>query len=353
MFLDGGNAMVLENILLRRGVDALQGRLPPGWSARLASTPGQATGGVVRVTAPDGRATELRAEVKRRLDPRGALELVEQLRATAPAGPALAISSWMSPATRARLVDAGVNVLDLTENIHVVLSDPGLFIDVTGADQDPSPEERRATLKGAKAARVVRSLCRVRVPVGVRELAAIAGTTPGYVSKLITMLDREAALTRTGDGKVSSVQLPRLLERWAEDAPLSSRAMTSSWIDPRGLDALLKRLAGAGQRYAVTGSLAAGRRAPVAAPRLASVYVEDPDLFAKAVGLRPAEAGANVLLLVPKDEAVLGEVWEDGGVLYAALPQVAADLLSGPGRGPAEAEALIAWMGSNEEVGRG
>lgn len=291
--------------------------------------------------------------MKRRLDPRGALELVEQLRASAPDSPALAISSWMSPATRARLVDAGVNVLDLTGNIHVVLSDPGLFIEVTGADQDPSPEERRATLKGAKAARVVRSLCRVRVPVGVRELAAIAGTTPGYVSKLITMLDREAALTRTGDGKVSSVQLPRLLERWAEDAPLSSRATTSSWIDPRGLDALLKRLATAGQRYAVTGSLAASRRAPVAAPRLASVYVEDPELFANAVGLRPAEAGANVVLLVPEDEAVFDDVWEESGVRYAALPQVAADLLSGPGRGPAEAEALIAWMGSNEEVWRG
>jgi hypothetical protein len=119
------------------------------------------------------------------------------------------------------------------------------------------------------------------------------------------------------------------------------------------LDAFLKRLAGAELQYAVTGSLAAARRAPVAGTRLATVYVEDPERFSEAVGLRPADSGANVRLLVPEDEAVFNEGWDEGGVRYAALPQVAADLLSGPGPGPAEAEALIAWMGANEGVWRG
>lgn len=37
----------------------------------------------------------------------------------------------------------------------------------------------------------------------------------------------------------------------------------------------------------------------------------------------------------------------------ARLPVVVADLLSGPGRPPAEAEALMDWMAAHEEVWRG
>jgi hypothetical protein len=84
-----------------------------------------------------------------------------------------------------------------------------------------------------------------------------------------------------------------------------------------------------------------------------SVYVDDPDEFAEAVGLRQAEAGANVLLLVPDDDYVFEDSWTEQGLRFAALAQVAADLLSGPGRGPAEADALLAWMDENPEVWRG
>ena len=40
------------------------------------------------------------------------------------------------------------------------------------------------------------------------------------------------------------------------------------------------------------------------------------------------------------------------GVWYAAPSQVAADLLTSPGRGPAEGEELIQWMQANEEAWR-
>jgi hypothetical protein len=40
------------------------------------------------------------------------------------------------------------------------------------------------------------------------------------------------------------------------------------------------------------------------------------------------------------------------GIWYAAPSQVAADLLTSPGRGPAEAEELINWMRLNEEAWR-
>lgn len=200
---------------------------------------------------------------------------------------------------------------------------------------------------------MVRALCTAAPPIGVRELADEAGTTPGYVSKLVRMLDQRAAVRRTEGGQVGEVDLRRLLERWGADAPLEKRATTTSWIAPRGLRALQERLKKLDTRYTVTGSLAASLRAPVAAPRVVSVYVEDPEAFAAEADLRTADAGANVLLLVPDDDYVFEDTWTEKQIRFAALSQVVADLLSGPGRGPAEADALLAWMNDNEEAWRG
>ena len=88
----------------------------------------------------------------------------------------------------------------------------------------------------------------------------------------------------------------------------------------------------------------------MAASRTVTIYVDDAAHFASALGLRPADAGANVVLLTSTDDVAFEGTWSEAGVRYAALPQVAADLLTSPGRGPAEAEALLAWMEANREV---
>jgi hypothetical protein len=59
-----------------------------------------------------------------------------------------------------------------------------------------------------------------------------------------------------------------------------------------------------------------------------------------------------VLLLSPFDSAVYEHTWERDGLVFTAPSQVAVDLLSSPGRGPAEADALMTWMAENESVWR-
>ena len=349
--------MTSENTIFNKAVDVLRERLPPTWTVQVAALQAGAAGSesarVLRIQAPDGREAALMVQVERRLDPRRARELVPEMRAPEDRRTLLAIAPWMSSATRQVLVDQGANLIDLTGGVRVALADPGLFIETKGADRDPWPSASKVTLRGSQAARIVRALCEARPPIGIRALADKAGTTPGYVSKLVRMLDEQAAVRRTQSGQVGEVDLRRLLERWADDAPLEKRATTSSWLAPRGLSAMQERLRELDVRYAVTGSFAAARRAPVTAPRLISIYVEDPEAFAGAASLRPAEAGANVLLLVPDDDSVFDGTWTDQGLRFAALPLVVADLLSGPGRGPAEAEALLTWMTDNRELWRG
>ena len=93
--------------------------------------------------------------------------------------------------------------------------------------------------------------------------------------------------------------------------------------------------------------------APVAATRFAVVYVESVDEAVSALDLRIAERGANVILIEPEDDGVFEGSTLRNGLNVVAVSQVAADLLTSPGRGPAEAEALIAWMRENEGVWRG
>jgi hypothetical protein len=198
----------------------------------------------------------------------------------------------------------------------------------------------------------VRALVDRKQPPGVREIATLTDIDPGYVSRVLAYLDSQALVERVGRGRLESVDWPGLLRRWAQEAPLDSRGNALTYLAPRGLDALVKRLAGSDERYAITGGLAAAAYAPLAPARLAIVWMEGGEDAADGLGLRPAQRGANVMLLDPRDENVFEGVVRHNRVSYAAPSQTAADLLTSPGRGPAEGEGLLTWMQENEHKWR-
>jgi hypothetical protein len=59
-----------------------------------------------------------------------------------------------------------------------------------------------------------------------------------------------------------------------------------------------------------------------------------------------------VILAEPFDPVAYERTWEQDGVTFDALSQIAADLLTSPGRGPAEADELVGWMAENEDTWR-
>jgi hypothetical protein len=354
MLFVSSNMPYRDNTLADQALAQLQRRLPAGWKVEPCSKPGGTDDACVEVAAPDQRRCRVRVQPRRRLDPRAVLLLAAQAAPSRAAEPLLVASSYLTPGVRARLREAGIAYADLTGNTRLELRDPGLFIETTGANENPEPEERPArSLKGPKAGRVVRALCDLREPGGVRELAGRAGVDPGYLSRLLALLDREALVERGARGRVARVDWARLLRRWADEAPFASRSRVGTFIEPRGLEALIAKLRTSGIRHSVTGSLAASRLAPIAAPRLAVIYVENNDSAAERLTLRPAEAGANVQLAMPADAIVFERAREQDGVTWAAPSQVVADLLGGPGRSPTEAEELLQWMAAHEEAWRG
>lgn len=349
------NKVISGNTLAKTALASLGDRLPPSWRHQVIR--GGAGGGrfadaVLRLASPDGSQATLAVAAKPRVEPRDVETLRERFREWRGVTPVVA-APFLTPRTRERLREAGVAYVDLTGNAWLTLDRPALWIETTGADRGPWPEGRPArTLRGAKAGRVVRALLDLRPPLGVRRLAALAGADPGYVSRVLALLEREALVERKRRGPVTEVDWAGLIRRWAEDHSLLGSNTVASYLDPRGLAALTEKLLRSSVRYALTGSLAASQVAPVAPPRLAALYVDDPEGVAKRLELRPAEAGANVLLVAPFDPVVYERTWEREGLTFAALSQVTVDLLTSPGRGPAEAEELLAWMAGNEDAWR-
>lgn len=336
---------------IAEAVRVLSERLPIGWEAvSTAVTQRNGPDAFLKITSPDGASLRIPVELKDRLRPRGVADVTNALATYAP-GPALVAAPFLSPRTRDQLQAANLNYIDLTGNIRLVLSRPGLFVETAGALADPRPATAPGrSLRGAKAARVVRALCDFRLPLSISDLGTRSNVDVSYASRLVEWLAQEALLERKPRGAVEAVDRPALIRRWAEDYSVLKSNEARGFLDPRGIDNLVRGLANARtQRMFVTGSLAANKIAPIAPARLAMVYVEDIEGAAKFLNLVPADTGANVMLLAPFDEVVFARPATADGLKFVAASQLAVDLLTSPGRAPSEAEAVLQYLSSARE----
>ncbi len=339
-------------------------RLPPSW--RFSVAEGTRVGdfcvdAVVELQAPDGDRVLLLVEAKRALATRDvtyALEQLERARESfdepADVVPML-IARYLPASTRARIEQRGAAYADATGNLRVVLDRPALFLRDTGAARDPwrGPGRPRGSLKGPPAARVVRALADFAPSFTVPELVQRSGASTGATYRVVEFLEREALIERQPRGQITSVDWRALLERWSVDYGFQQSNTVLSYLQPRGLSALVDALRGAPElRYVLTGSLAAECFAPYAPSRLAAIYVERLDELAERLDLREVDTGANVLLAMGDYDVVYERSQDIDGLRIAAPSQVAVDLLTAPGRGPTEAQALLDWMGANEPAWR-
>ncbi len=166
---------------------------------------------------------------------------------------------------------------------------------------------------------------------------------------MLQVLADELVIERVPRGPVTSAEWEPLLRKITATYSLLDANTTSTWIAAAGPDRLVNDLSGLRiGRWAVTGSFVASTLSPVAAPEMAVVYTDDAERLAKAARLLPAKTGANVVLAQPYDPIVFERGQETNGVRSVSIAQAAIDCLTGPGRMPAEGEALLAWMRRNE-----
>lgn len=333
-------------------------RLPPTWQTTetLESEQGS-LGPDVEITleAPDGRVARLVIEIKQGVERRDVGRIVDQTRSktTDPTKVPVVSARYLSTSVRDALAEQGLSYVDATGNIRIVIDTPAVFISDRGEGRDPWRMGRpRGTLKGEPAARVARALLDYRRDWTVRELMAASGSSSGAAYRVLAYLEREELVVKE-DKRYRVTDWGRLLRAWSADASFQTTTRVMAFIEPRGVDYFLGKLTGEPKfPVAVTGSMAAKEWATYAPAKAAYVYVSSIQEAAQQWGLRPNAAAPNVILLEPKtvgDVPFVNTVRSQAGYPVAAPPQVAADLLNGPGREPAEGEHLIEWMKSNEE----
>lgn len=362
-----------EGEAMRRVAAAIRDRLPMGWTAQLKeefkSSTGVVADGVLEIASPRGERAYLILEAKLSVVGRDIAQLesrlhdaADHLSTTSNETRAAIVAPYLSMPVRKRLTEADLSYADLTGNVRIELSEPGLFIMDKGADADPwrGPGRPRGTLKGEPAARVVRALSDIDRAWTMRELIDESGASTGAAYRVIEYLEREGHVERDDQRRVHVLDWLKLLRAWSADYSLTGSNRISRWIAPRGIPNLLELMAdprrmqpGRSFRYAITGTIAAAEWAPYAPASMAMVYVSDTEAATSAWGLHPTESGANTLLVEPPYDVMLERTTINHAGLHIAAPtQVAVDLLGGPGRSPAEAEKLLEWMQSNEEVWR-
>jgi hypothetical protein len=367
-----GNEPKSEADVLLTAAARIQAALPAGWTVQANAKVGGLDGSTNTSRRPGSRLSLMRegktvatyaVEAKRALASNNLLPAINQLLARQGAKSTnsarmlpMLVARYLSTQQQRVLQERGIAYADATGNLYLISEDPLVLLSDRGASADPwrGPGRPTTSLKGLPAARLVRALADFVPPYSVADLADLAGASLGAAYRLSDYLVGEGLLTRSERGPITDVDWPELLRRWSQDTRYLDTSTTRGFLEPRGLDSLVEKLGKQtpSQRYAVSGSLATQPYASYAEARLGLVYADDPPRLASDLGLRPVEAGANVILAAPRSPVVFERTstWRD--ITVVAPSQAVADLLGGPGRNPAEGDYLLDWMKENPNAWR-
>lgn len=256
---------------------------------------------------------------------------------------------FMGPTGRQRCEDAQVAWLDLSGNARIFA--PGIRVQIDGQPNQFKSRGRPFSAFAPKSARIARwLLMHPQEPMAQRKIAQATGMDEGFTSRIVSRLEEDALIVREPDGTIRPRDPDLLLDAWREDYDFSKHQTFRGHVAARSGDELLRRLAGALQeqrvKYAATGLAAAWLLTKFAGFRLVTMYVPErpaPRVLER-LGFREEERGANVWLVVPKDEGVFHGAAHRDGVACVHPVQAYLDLKDQPERTKEAADHLRAEL---------
>ncbi|MDI6809014.1 MAG: type IV toxin-antitoxin system AbiEi family antitoxin [Candidatus Eisenbacteria bacterium] len=304
---------------------------------------------VLDVSTPLGRRRRIYVEIKLAATPSRIREGLRQFKALIPnqrhAYPVLA-STFLGPRAREICREEGFGYLDLAGNCFLQFED--LYLERI-VDKNPFPRPGRpSSLFTPVSSRILRALLEEPVRTWkVGELAQAAQVSLGQTSNVCRRLLGEDYVVKF-QGRIQSNQAGKLLDAWREQYTLAKNTQVAYYSFEREPEQLMARLAATADprqwRYAVTSFAAAFLVAPfVRGIGTVAWYVDGAatiDTWVKALDLRPAEAGPNVILLVPYDVGVFYRTQSVNSIALVGNVQLYLDLYGDPGRGREQAEFL-------------
>jgi hypothetical protein len=256
---------------------------------------------------------------------------------------------FMGPIGRQRCAEAGVAWLDLSGNARIVA--PGIRILIEGEPSQFKTKSRSSSVFAPKGARITRWLLMHPNKVqSQREIAQATGMDEGYTSRITARLEEDDLIIRDEHGAIRPRDPDLLLDAWRENYNFSKHEIVRGHVPARSGDGLLRQLAQElrkhGGGYAATGLAAAWLLTRFSGFRLVTIYLSEhpsSDVLAR-LRFREEGRGANVWLVIPKDQGVFHGVADRDGVACVHPVQAYLDLQDHPERAKEAADHLRAEL---------
>jgi hypothetical protein len=261
----------------------------------------------------------------------------------------LVVVPFMGPVGRRRCEEARIAWIDLSGNARIFA--PGIRVLIEGQPNQFKSRGRPFSAFAPKSARIARwLLMHPRHAMAQREIAQATGMDEGFTSRIVSRLEEDDLVVREPDGGIRPRDPDLLLDAWREDYDFSKHQIFQGHVAARSGEEGLRLLAGGLQgrrvRHAATGLAAAWLLTRFAGFRLATMYVGErpaPDVLER-LGFQEEARGANVWLVVPKDEGVFQGAGERDGVVCVHPVQAYLDLKDQPERAKDAADHLRAEL---------
>jgi hypothetical protein len=259
----------------------------------------------------------------------------------------IVVVPYMGDAGRKACEQADVGWIDLSGNAHITAR--GLRVLIEGRPNQFRARGRPSNVFAPMSSRVARwLLSHPGESFTQREIARATSMDEGFVSRIVSRLEREGYVLRDDRSAIRAKDGRLLLDAWREAYRFSAHTILRGTVAARSGDALLvavsQALAKQKLAYAATGLGAAWLMTHFAAFRTASIYLEkEPSAkLREAIGFHEDDRGANLWLIVPNDEGVFHGAAVIDGVRCVHPVQVYLDLAEHPERATEAAERLRA-----------
>ena len=260
----------------------------------------------------------------------------------------LLIVPYMGEVGRRIAEDAGVSWLDLSGNASIRA--PRLNVRLIGQPNRFVRKGRPRTLFAPRGSRIVRHLLlHPDRHFSQQELWRATGVDKGYVSRHVRRLAQAGLVTRepasrSRDGlRIRAKDPDLLLDVWAETYRFEDHRIWRGSVASRSGEETLARIREALSRvdHAFTGLAAAWLYSSYATFRLVTAYVKHlPVELMETSGVREQRAGANVWIVMPKDDGVFHGSNVVDGTRCVSTVQTFLDLTGHPERATEAAREL-------------
>ncbi len=261
----------------------------------------------------------------------------------------LVVVPYMGEMGRQQCEEAGVAWLDLSGNASIQA--PGLRIVVSGQPNLFKRRGRPTTPFAPKSARIARWLLMHPGEHFIQQqLARATDMDKGFTSRIVSKLEHDGLVGRDDRGAIFVPNPDQLLDAWAEAYDFTRHRIIQGHVPARSGEELLyhicEKLSVQSVGHAITGLAAAWQMTRFAAFRIVTAYLQDdpsPELL-ENLSFRENARGANIWLVVPKDEGVFHGAGDYGGICCVHPVQVYLDLKAHPERAAEAAGHLRAEL---------